>query len=63
MRHRNRVATALVVGSLACASVLASPGSAHVSAPTLTALHAFVGDPLWGLATPQGTLVGVLPDE
>ena len=42
---------------------LASPGSAHVNPPTLTALHAFVGDPLWGLDTPQGTLVGVLPDE
>lgn len=63
MRLRNRVATAVVVSSLACAAALAPAGSAHVSPPTLTALHAFVGDPLWGLGTPQGTLVGVLPDE
>jgi D-alanyl-D-alanine carboxypeptidase len=63
MRLRFRVALASAAISFACASVLASPGAAHVNPPTLTALHAFVGDPLWGLDTPQGTLVGVLPDE
>jgi D-alanyl-D-alanine carboxypeptidase len=63
MRLCLRVALASAAISFACGSVLASPGAAHVNPPTLTALHAFVGDPLWGLDTPQGTLVGVLPDE
>jgi D-alanyl-D-alanine carboxypeptidase len=62
MRIRFGVATAIAAISFASASALAPPAAAHVDPPTLTALHAFVGDPLWGLDTPQGTLVGVLPD-
>lgn len=63
MRLPFRVATAVVAIPLACAIALAAPAGAHVNPPSLTALHAFVGDPLWGLDTPQGTLVAVLPDE
>src|SRR5262249_17380410 len=36
---------------------------ADPSPPALNAFHAFVGDPLFGLDTPQGTLLGVKPDE
>lgn len=43
--------------------MLAQPAAAHVDPPTVTALHAFVGDPLWGLDTPEGSLFGILPDE
>src|SRR5712692_5981943 len=39
------------------------PAAAHVEPPTLTALHAFVGDPLWGLDTVHGTVLAVAPDE
>ncbi len=63
MRLRFRVAMAIAAISLVWASALVPTGAAHVNPPTLTALHAFVGDPLWGLDTPQGSLVAVLPDE
>jgi len=39
------------------------PAAAHIELPTLTALHAFVGDPLWGLDTVHGTVLAVAPDE
>src|SRR5918994_2525242 len=42
---------------------LAPTAAAHVDDPTVTALHAFLGDPLFGLDTPEGTLLGILPDE
>ena len=42
---------------------LAPSASAHVAPPTVTALHAFIGDPLWGLNTTQGSLFGIAPDE
>jgi D-alanyl-D-alanine carboxypeptidase len=29
----------------------------------VTALHAFIGDPLWGLESTEGSLFGILPDE
>ncbi len=63
MRFRFRVAPAIAAISFVCACALAPSGAAHVSPPTVTALHAFVGDPLWGLDTPQGTLFAILPDE
>lgn len=42
---------------------LVPTAAAHVDDPTVTALHAFIGDPLFGLDTPGGTLLGILPDE
>jgi D-alanyl-D-alanine carboxypeptidase len=36
---------------------------AHVDAPTVTAQHAFIGDELFGLDTPESTVLGVLPDQ
>jgi D-alanyl-D-alanine carboxypeptidase len=45
------------------AFTLVPSASADVAPPNLVALHAFLGDPLFGLDTPQGTLFGKLPDE
>src|SRR5436190_879425 len=54
----------------AAAAIVSAPvlafapaASAHVDPPTVTALHAFIGDPLFGLDTPEGTLFGFAPDE
>jgi D-alanyl-D-alanine carboxypeptidase len=63
-RLQRRVLAALVAAvALPLALGLAPAASGHVSNPPLDALHAFVGDPLWGLDTPQGTLLAVNPDE
>lgn len=64
MQTRNRFGRHAATAA-ACIAVLglAQPASAHVDPPTVTALHAFVGDPLWGLDTPEGSLYGILPDE
>ena len=61
MQHPRATAIAAVV--LCAALAVAGSASAHVGQPTLTAQHAFVGDPLWGLDSAEGTLLGVLPDE
>jgi D-alanyl-D-alanine carboxypeptidase len=56
----------LVAGAvaLALAALALVPGAAaHVDPPTVTAQHAFIGDPLFGLDTADGTLYGILPDE
>jgi D-alanyl-D-alanine carboxypeptidase len=57
----------LLVAGAAIASAaffaLAPAAGAHVDPPTVTALHAFIGDPLFGLNTPAGTLFGIAPDE
>jgi D-alanyl-D-alanine carboxypeptidase len=42
---------------------LVPTAAAHVDSPTVTAQHAFIGDPLWGLGTSAGNLFGILPDE
>jgi D-alanyl-D-alanine carboxypeptidase len=42
---------------------LAPAASGHVDPPTVTAQHAFIGDPLFGLDTAEGSLYGILPDE
>ena len=62
-KYPRRLAT--MVAALAAVSALAlAPGaSADPDPPVLNALHAFVGDPLFGLDTPQGSLFGVKPDE
>ena len=56
-------ATAIAAVVLCAALTVAGSASAHVGQPTLTAQHAFVGDPLWGLDSAEGTLLGLLPDE
>ena len=61
MQHPRATAIAAVV--LCAALAVAGSASAHVGQPTLTAQHAFVGDPLWGLDSAEGTLLGLLPDE
>lgn len=52
---------ALALGATFLALVPAAAG--HVDTPTVTAQHAFIGDPLFGLDTTQGTLFATLPDE
>ncbi len=42
---------------------LVPTAAAHVDLPTVTALHAFIGDPLFGLDTTEGSLFGILQDE
>src|SRR6185503_16756785 len=64
MQKRNRFGrNAATVAVCIVALGLAQSASAHVDSPTVTALHAFAGDPLWGLDTPEGSLYGILPDE
>jgi D-alanyl-D-alanine carboxypeptidase len=60
MKTRNTIAV-LAAALALCA--LTPAASAQVNPPSVTALHAFVGDPLFGLNTPAGTLFGVKPDE
>src|SRR2546426_6633357 len=58
MHDRTRAkCVATAVAAVACALPffgLASPAAAHVDPPTVTALHAFIGDPLMGLDSPAG---------
>lgn len=63
MRSKRLVATVAAAALGVPFFGLVTPAAAHVDDPTLTALHAFVGDPLMGLDTPEGTLLGVVPDE
>ena len=63
MKHSRAIATGTAVVLLCAALVVTGSASAHVDQPTLTAQHAFVGDPLWGLDSAEGSLLGVLPDE
>jgi D-alanyl-D-alanine carboxypeptidase len=64
-RKRRRLPVVRLAGLLAviAAGVPIGQASAHVAPPTLTALHAFVGDSLWGLDTSKGTLIANAPDE
>jgi D-alanyl-D-alanine carboxypeptidase len=54
-----------MLAGLVCVALFAlvPAASAHVDPPTVTAQHAFIGDPLFGLDTAEGNLLGVLPDE
>ena len=61
VRSARFVALALTVSVLQLSS--AAPASADFIVPTVVAQHAFVGDPLWGLGTVEGTIFGVAPDE
>jgi D-alanyl-D-alanine carboxypeptidase len=42
---------------------LAPGAAAHVDSPDVTAQHAFIGDPLFGLGTSAGKLFGIAEDE
>jgi D-alanyl-D-alanine carboxypeptidase len=62
--HANRRLWAAVIVCASAAFFVSAPAAnAHVGPPTVTALHAFIGDPLFGLDTPEGTLFGISPDE
>jgi serine-type D-Ala-D-Ala carboxypeptidase (penicillin-binding protein 5/6) len=61
VRSARLVAFALVVSVLRLS--LAAPARADFIVPTIVAQHAFVGDPLWGLDTVDGTVFGIAPDE
>jgi D-alanyl-D-alanine carboxypeptidase len=53
-----------VAGAVALAALALVPSAAaHVDPPTVTAQHAFIGDPLFGLDTVGGSLYGILLDE
>ena len=64
-RRQRRSGLLAVAVALASATLLmfGTTASAHVDPPTVTAFHAFIGDPLFGLDTPAGTLFGIAPDE
>ena len=51
--------------ALMCVPLLAfvPAAGAHVDSPTVTAQHAFIGDPLWGLGTVAGTLFSIDDDD
>ena len=42
---------------------LVATAAGHVDSPTVTALHAFIGDPLFGLDTADGELFGIDEDD
>ncbi len=63
MRPKRFAATLAAVALSVPFLGLAPTASAHVDDPTVTALHAFLGDPLFGLGTSAGTLFATLPDE
>ena len=60
-RTLTTAAAALAATAAFCVAVPAA--SADIAPQYLDALHAFVGDPLFGLDTAQGMLYGKLPDE
>jgi D-alanyl-D-alanine carboxypeptidase len=61
VRGARLIALALVVSVLRLS--VAAPASADFIVPTIVAQHAFVGDPLWGLDTAEGSIYGIAPDE
>jgi D-alanyl-D-alanine carboxypeptidase len=63
MRTKRLAATLAAVALSLPFLGLAPTASAHVDNPTVTALHAFLGDPLFGLGTAEGTLFATLPDD
>jgi D-alanyl-D-alanine carboxypeptidase len=63
MRAKRFAATVAAVALSLPFLGLAPTASAHVDNPTVTALHAFLGDPLFGLGTAEGTLFATLPDD
>jgi D-alanyl-D-alanine carboxypeptidase len=63
-KHCSGLAAIVATIFLSIASgALAPSAAAHVDPPTVTALHAFIGDPLFGLDTAEGSLFGIAPDE
>jgi D-alanyl-D-alanine carboxypeptidase (penicillin-binding protein 5/6) len=62
-RPAKRLAVAGAVALSTAFLVLVPAAAGHVNSPTVTALHAFVGDPLFGLDTAEGKLFGISEDE
>jgi D-alanyl-D-alanine carboxypeptidase len=56
-------AVAALAASLAIGALVPAASANPPSPPVVAALHAFVGDPLYGLDTFAGTLFAKLPDE
>jgi D-alanyl-D-alanine carboxypeptidase len=65
--HARLTRTGAAVAVMAALSLLffaLAPGAAaHVDSPDVTAQHAFIGDPLFGLDTSAGKLFGIEEDE
>jgi D-alanyl-D-alanine carboxypeptidase len=61
-RPRRLLATVVAIASVPLFALVPA-ASGHVDPPTVTAVHAFIGDPLFGLDTAGGSLFGILPDE
>ena len=66
--HARRLTRTGVVAAVATAFsllffALAPGAAAHVDSPDVTAQHAFIGDPLFGLETSAGKLFGIEEDE
>jgi D-alanyl-D-alanine carboxypeptidase len=64
--NRRRRASALAFAAVAATLVLATlvpTATGHPVPPIVTAQHAFVGDPLFGLETQAGTLFAISPNE
>jgi D-alanyl-D-alanine carboxypeptidase len=62
--NRTRVSLGAAAAIASAAFFAFAPtASTDVGLPTVTAGHAFIGDPLFGLNTSGGTLFGILPDE
>jgi D-alanyl-D-alanine carboxypeptidase len=62
-RPAKRLAIAGAVALSTAFLALVPTAAGHVNSPTVTALHAFVGDPLFGLDTAEGKLFGISEDE
>ena len=62
-KHPRGLAVAGATVVVAALFALVPAAGAHVDVPNVTAQHAFIGDPLFGLDTVDGTLLGILPDE
>jgi D-alanyl-D-alanine carboxypeptidase len=62
-KHLRGLAIAAATVVAAALFTLVPAAGAHVDVPNVTAQHAFIGDPLFGLDTAEGSLFGILPDE
>ena len=63
MKLRRSLIAAVAIGVTVPLFALVPAAAAHVDSPTVTAFHAFVGDPLFGLDTADGKLFGIADDE
>ena len=61
--YTRRVAATGAIASITLLCALVPAAAGHVDLPTVTAQHAFIGDPLFGLDTAEGNLFGIEEDE